>query len=216
MRILLALVSIIAMLTVTGCSSAYYETLEKFGIEKRDLLIDRVEDARNAQGDASEQFADALDQFRATVSVGAADLEESYERLDSEYEDSKESAQAVSDRIDEVKRVSDDLFDEWDDELDDYADASLKKRSSAMLEETRARYETLIAAMEKAESSMFPVLEAFEDQVLILKHNLNSRAIGALKGELAVIERDTQSLIAEMQRSISEADAFLKSFRAGA
>ena len=51
----------------TACSTAYYSALEKVGIEKREILVDRVEDARDAQEDASEQFASALDQFRSVV-----------------------------------------------------------------------------------------------------------------------------------------------------
>ena len=62
---------------LTACSSAYYGTMEKFGIEKRDIMVDRVEDARDAQDDASEQFTSALDQFRsAEVQLVVADVDE--------------------------------------------------------------------------------------------------------------------------------------------
>jgi hypothetical protein len=56
------IVAAVFILTVLGaCSSAYYKTMEGLGIEKRDILVDRVEDARDAQDDASEQFTSALD-----------------------------------------------------------------------------------------------------------------------------------------------------------
>ncbi len=64
--------------------------------------------------------------------------------------------------------------------------------------------------MRRAESTMDPVLESFQDQVLALKHNLNARAIGALRNELDGIERDTARLISEMQKAIEEADAFIQ------
>jgi len=38
-----------------------------------------------------------------------------------------------------------------------------------------------------AEDQIAPVLKAFHDQVLFLKHNLNSRAIGSLKGTSATL-----------------------------
>ena len=47
--------------------------------------------------------------------------------------------------------------------------------------------------------------------VLYLKHNLNARAIGALRSELDSIERDTARLIADMQKAIAEADSFIQS-----
>ena len=51
---------IIATLSTTSCRSAYYKTMEAFGRHKRDLLVDRVEEARDAQEDAKEQFQSAL------------------------------------------------------------------------------------------------------------------------------------------------------------
>ena len=35
-----------------GCSSAYYGTMEKLGYPKRDLMVSRVESARDAQQEA--------------------------------------------------------------------------------------------------------------------------------------------------------------------
>ncbi len=203
--------ALLATLLLAGCSTAYYETMETFGFEKRDLLVDRVEDARDAQDDASEQFSSALEQFRATVNFDGGDLEKTYDRLNREYERSVDQAEEVRDRIDAVEQVADDLFDEWESELDAYSSAQLRAESSKMLRDTRSRYGQLMAAMRRAEATMDPVLEAFEDQVLVLKHNLNARAIGALKGELASIERDTDRLVREMQQSIAEADAFIAS-----
>jgi hypothetical protein len=43
-----------------------------------------------------------------------------------------------------------------------------------------------------------------------LKHNLNAAAIGSLRGEASRIESQIQTLIAEMNTSIAEADAFIK------
>ena len=203
--------TIFTLALLGGCSSAYYKTMEGFGIEKRDILVDRVEDARDAQGDASEQFASALDQFRATVNFDGGDLEETYDRLNAEYEKSVSEAEEVSTRIDSVEGVAEDLFREWEQELDQYSRADLRRSSASLLNDTRKRYKQLMATMRRAESSMEPVLEAFHDQVLVLKHNLNARAIGALRNELASIERDTANLIKQMQKAIAEADTFIES-----
>lgn len=198
-------------LSVTACSSAYYKTMETVGIEKRDILVDRVEEARDAQDEASEQFADALEQFRSVVNFDGGDLEGIYDRLNSEYESSVAEAGRVSERIDSVGSVAEDLFEEWEDELGEYKRADLRRNSEKLLKDTQRRYQQMMAAMRRAERTMDPVLEAFQDQVLALKHNLNARAIGALRNELDGIERDTARLITEMQKAIAEADAFIQS-----
>ena len=194
-----------------GCSSTYYKTMENFGIEKRDILVDRVEEARDAQDDASEQFADALEQFRSVVAFDGGDLEELYDRLNSEYERSRDQAAEVTERIDSVESVAEDLFEEWQQELGEYTRADLRRNSESLLKDTRRRYEQMMNAMRRAERTMDPVLESFQDQVLALKHNLNARAIGALRNEMESIERDTARLISEMQKAIAEADSFIQS-----
>lgn len=195
----------------TACSGTYYKAMESVGVEKRDILVDRVEEARDAQEDASEQFTSALDQFRATVSFDGGDLEAIYNRLDSEYEDSVAEAENVSARIDSVESVSEDLFEEWQEELAEYSNSEMRRNSESMLRDTKTRFKQMMVAMRRAEKSMDPVLEAFQDQVLYLKHNLNARAIGTLSKELDGIERDTARLIADMQKAIAEADSFIRS-----
>lgn len=205
--------SVLVLVFLGGCSSAYYKTMESMGIEKRDILVDRVEEARDAQDSASEQFASALDQFRATVNFDGGDLEEVYDRLNSEYESSSAEAGDVSERIDAVESVAEDLFNEWAQELEQYSRADMRRTSASLLKDTRTRYGKLMASMRRAERSMEPVLEAFHDQVLFLKHNLNARAVGALRNELDSIERDTANLIKQMQKAIAEANAFIDSMK---
>ena len=45
-------VPVALLLALAGCSSAYYGAMEKFGIAKREILADRVEDTRKAQQQA--------------------------------------------------------------------------------------------------------------------------------------------------------------------
>ena len=60
---------------------------------------------------------------------------------------------------------------------------------------------------------MGPVLSAFGDQVLFLKHNLNARAIASLKGSLADLQTDIAQLVQEMEASIAEAERFVREMR---
>lgn len=198
------------LLILAGCQATMYRALESVGIEKRDVLVKRVSSARDAQDQAKEQFVSALDQFRALVNIEGGDLERTYDRMSKEYERSRDRAQEVRDRIDAVEDVAEALFEEWEDELDDYSDASLRRDSERLLNDTRRRYSGLIAAMHRAEKSMQPVLNVFQDRVLVLKHNLNAQAVGSLRSELGSIERQTSTLVKEMERSIDEANAFIK------
>ena len=208
--------SILLALSLTllaGCQTAYYSAMEKVGYHKRDILVDRVESAQDSQKDAQEQFKSALEQFKSVVNFDGGELEDVYNKLNSEYEDSVAAADEVSQRIEKVNDVAQALFEEWQDELEQYSNARLKQTSAQQLRETRSQYDKLIRSMRKAEDKMKPFLTAFHDNVLFLKHNLNAHAIGALKGELINIQRNVDGLIKEMGKSIKESDQFIEALQ---
>lgn len=213
MKSLVLFASLVCLSFSMGCQGAYYSGMEKLGYDKREILADRVENARESQQDAKEQFANALERYKSVVSVDGGKLEEKYEILSDEYDDCDARAGKVRDRIASVEDVAKALFAEWAEEINQYTSTKLKADSKKKLVATKARYNKLIKAMKRASSKMDPVLAAFKDQVLYLKHNLNAKAIAALEGELTTIRSDVTSLIKEMETSIAEADAFIKTLQ---
>lgn len=208
----LALVTLM-LFSLSACESTYYSAMEKVGIHKRDILVDRIDDARNAQQEGQQQFKDALEEFRAVTEYQGGDLAELYDRLNAEYEDSMSAAENIRDRIESVENVAEALFDEWESELDQYTSANLKRDSAQKLKETKSRYKTLMSTMRRAERSIDPVMDTLRDNVLYLKHNLNARAVNALKSELRSVDHNVQALVAAMSRAIEESDRFIETLR---
>lgn len=200
------------MICIAGCQTAYYAAWEKLGKEKRHLLKDQVEEVRSDQEQASEQFKDVLTRIKEMYGFDGGDLEDFYQELKADYEDSQERAEDVSDRIDRVEEIAEDLFKEWEREIAEIENPKFKSKSRASLRETQVRYERLHESMIRSEQSMQPVLKKLEDYVLYLKHNLNAQAIGAIRGEVAEIELEVASLIKDINRSVKDADDFLKEF----
>lgn len=211
MRTAILALILCAAAAATGCSSTTIALKEKLGIPKRDQLVARVQDTKEAQQDAKKEFQSALDQFLAitgkTEKMG--DLESKYRKLQSEYKDAESAATTVRERIKSVENVSTALFKEWRAELDQYESASIRANSERLLRDTERKYDQLHDAMKNAESKMEPVLSAFRDQTLFLKHNLNAQAIASLQDDATQIQGDVQRLIQDMQRSIDEATAFI-------
>jgi len=200
-----ALLIFVAILfsAASGCQTAYYATMEKFGVHKRDILVDRVQEARDEQQEAKEEFSSALDRFRSVVNFDGGDLQQKYDNLSADYDRCAGKADAVKARINKVEDVAEALFKEWEGEIAEYTNASLRQTSQNQMIETRARYEKVVRAMRRAEQKIQPVLSAFKDQVLFLKHNLNARAISSLQSELKSVEGDIATLIKEMETSIN-------------
>ncbi|MHC4416595.1 MAG: DUF2959 domain-containing protein [Planctomycetota bacterium] len=192
-----------------ACQNLYYGTMEKLGQHKRDILVSRVEATRDDQEAAKEQFRSALDRFSEVVAFEGGDLRAKYDRLTDELERSEAKAASVRRRIAKTEEVAEALFDEWETELAQYSSDDLRRRSERALRDTQERYRLLITTMKRAEGKMEPVLVAFRDHVLFLKHNLNAQAVAALQGDVVRLESDISELIADMEAAISEADAFI-------
>jgi hypothetical protein len=197
------------LICLTSCQSAYYAAWEKVGVEKRDILVDRVENAKDSQEEAQQQFSSALEQLSLLIKFDGGELQAVYDALKNEFEASEQSAIEVSERIDKVESVAEALFAEWQNELEQYSNVSLKRDSQAKLRDTQKRYKSLLVAMRKAEAKMPPVLNALRDNVLYLKHNLNANAIGALQGEFNGIKNNIGKLIIEMNKAIKESNTFI-------
>lgn len=200
-------------LLLAGCSGVYYNAMEKIGIPKRQILVDRVAEARGAQQAAKEQFASALDEFLSVAKVPASELKATYDRVKGELDDCEKRAKEVRDRIQSIQSVADALFAEWADELGKYSNPALRTQSAAQLEVTQRRYAELRRIMDQAASRMDPVLATFRDQVLFLKHNLNARAVASLDGTTRTLQGDISRLVADMEKSIKEADTFIASMK---
>lgn len=207
---LLSVSMLVVTLTLTGCQSAYYSAMEKVGVHKRDILIDRVEETKDSQQESQEEFKSALERLTTLIDFNGGELQDTYNQLNDDYESSLNAANEVSTNINKVEDVAEALFDEWSDELEQYKSASLKRESSKKLTATKRQFDQLLRSMRSAESKMEPVLTSLHDNVLCLKHNLNAQAVSAIKGEFTNLKRDIQLLMNDMNKSIADSNKFIE------
>ncbi len=201
-----------SVIFISGCSTAYYATMEKFGKEKRHILVDNVEDVQDSQTKAQEEFKDALTRIKELTSFEGGDLENFYNKLKDSYDDCDSRSKQIEKRINDVEEVATDLFTEWQTEINQINDAKLKASSKQSLADAKLKYQKLNSVMNKSTKGMYPVLAKLKDYVLYLKHNLNAKAVGSLGGEVVSIEKDVESLIKDMNVSIKEAEEFINNF----
>jgi tetratricopeptide (TPR) repeat protein len=190
-------------------SQAYYHSKESLGQHKRDLVVLHVEQACASLEHSRNQFEETLDKFKRVVAMNDTPLEQKYKLLKRQYEGCQFRADEVGNRISAITQVSEALFAEWEAELKLYQNRTLRNHSHQQLKTARQHYARLIKSLSKAESKIQPVLAAFRDQVLFLKHNLNAQAIAALQHECTLIAVDISQLIAVMEKTIQEANQFV-------
>jgi hypothetical protein len=197
-----------------GCTSSYYKAMKTFGKEKRDILVSRVKDSKKDQQQAKEQIKTTMESFQALTGFQGGQLEKSYKKLNGDYEKAADAAQKLHNRIDSIDQVSNDLFKEWQKEIDGMENKKLKAQSATMLRQSRLNEANYVKSMRQTEARMTPVITAFRDQVTFLKHNLNARAIGSLKGTSAKMSTDVDVLIVSLDSSMAQADSLINSLNA--
>lgn len=201
------------LLGFCGCGTIYYGTMEKLGVHKRDIMVDRVQAARDTQNEAKAQFLTAMEQFKRVVNFKGGDLEAEYKNLSATLQKSEAKADDVRDRIRSVEDVSEALFIEWRSEIKQYSSDSLRQSSQRKYDTTKGKYEGLIGAMKKAESKLEPALVPLRDQVLFMKHNLNAKAIAGLGDELVSVQANVDTLVRDIEAAVNQADAFIESLQ---
>ncbi len=189
--------------------TVYYSARESIGEHKRDIVVAHVEQACVGLQETRDEFEDALKHFKTLVCVNDAALDHKYHLLNRQYQFCCAKSDAVSNRIKAIEQVSEALFAEWEHELNEYTSRSLRAHSKQQLKIARQNYARLIRSMQRAEAKIQPVLAAFKDQVLYLKHNLNAQAIAALRHEFIEIGIDISQLIQAMELTIAEASQFV-------
>jgi len=207
------LLGITLSLSLTACSTVKYEALEKVGIYKRDILVDRVEDARDSQEETKEELVEAYAELNTLIGVEGGDLERQYKALDKKVERSRDAIEELDDHLKAIDTVSEDLFEEWQEELGQYNSATLRRDQEQKLAESRQQFKALRARMQTARARVDPVMAVLNDNVLYLKHSLNARALDALRGEATALEGKVDALIKDMQLAIDEADRFIRQMR---
>lgn len=207
--------AIIAIVLLPGCASVQYSALEKVGVHKRDILIDKVEEARDAQTDTRDKLVSAYDELSSLIGYDGGQLDAQYTKLNKAVERSAGARDRLDDRLQAIDRVSKDLFGEWEEELKLYQSATLKADQTTKFKAAKTQYAAMRARMQTARDRVDPVMSVLNDNVLFLKHSLNAQALAALKGQAASLKTRVDALIRDMQKAIDDANAFIAQMGAG-
>jgi hypothetical protein len=194
-------------LVFAGCQSAYYGTMQTIGVEKREILRDRIGDWREVQQQAKAEVDDAYHLFTTLSFTG--ELESFYKELDKAAGRVAGGAEDVTGRIERVEMVGVDVFQEWTTGVGEIQNASLRASSEKTLQSARARYQGLLDSMRNAEGKMALVVTAFRDRVIFLKHNLTEQTVSDLKTVTEDMQREIQPMGRAIDVATAEADEFV-------
>ena len=211
-RTLLFTLIFTAAVYLAGCETMQgvtNKTKEMFGVQKRAILVSEVKEARTSMEEVKAKFQTTMETFNTVLTSNEGKLDKKYRILKSEHEKIGNKAGAIQENISSVSKVADELFIEWQTELNSYSSESLRKSGEQMLQNAKNHNTQFINAMTQADEKAGPVITALGDLVLFSKHNLNAQDMASVKGEMDSLAGKVTALITEIDASISEADKLI-------
>lgn len=195
-----------------GCNnSLVYDLQETMGTPKRQVLLSRVQDARDSMKESKKVFTSAMQQFGSVFKESGSKLENKYKILKGEYDACNTKASELRSHIASVKSIGQVLFQEWQKELDQFTNEQMRKLSEVKMQQTREKYVTMIDSMDRVSARITPVMTSMNDQLLNIKHSLNALIVVSLEEELVQLRGQMDNLMAEIDASVNHCNAFIGS-----
>jgi tetratricopeptide (TPR) repeat protein len=200
-----ASVILVGLIFLTGCGGAYKAS----GQYKRDLLLDRIEKARQSHEQAKKQFEVVLANYSNIIDANAGDIRGEYNKLNRECKRARKITKDINRSVQDVQDVGKPLFRSWEDELSEYKNEDIRRTSEEQLEIARSNYLKLVHTMKSSESIISTVLTSLNDQVLFMSHNLNTKALSLFGKEVTSLKGKVDELVKHMQNAIKDAETFV-------
>ncbi len=205
----------IGVLGMLGCrTGAYYSAMDKVGYERREILADRLQDARASQLEAKEQLGRALSSLRRIDTVPVSGLEDLHADLKHQAGDTKDALNDLRSNIASVDSVARSMFSQWGDDLARINDDTVRRQSAAKMRETQQDYNQLSASLRDTEHRLANVVPALQDQVIVLETSLRAGIRPGKTATLQEVRDQVSSLIEDLQGSIDRTQHFIDA-RAG-
>jgi hypothetical protein len=123
-----------------------YWPLEKYN---RHTLVQPIKYANKKQQQTKHQLHTTMESFQALTGFQGGSLEKSYKRLNSDYESAASQAGKLHDKIQSIDQVSNDLFKEWQGEINAMDNGKLKSQDTVMLRNAKSRQASYMRAMRR-------------------------------------------------------------------
>ena len=160
---------------------------------------------------AKERAGEALVALQTLVSPdGGGDAVAAYAVLASAIDRSEQQAKNLKDAVEPMKAASKPVFQRWEKDLDGFTSERLRERSRQRLDDTRSRYEELVAVVDPALASLETFNATLRDHALFLGNDLNSSSLSILEDEVDQMGEDAVALDDLLSRTMVTSRAYVE------
>lgn len=175
-------------------------------------LVARVRASEKELERSRADFGQAFTLYQRLSAPQAVELERLSKEFSGAVKACASRAREQGKRVDAVRESKEELLQGWGEELAGYSSETMRKKSAAMMQDTEARAQKVLASLEGVQQRMQPVLLKLQDYELFFHHNLNARAIATLEDTYKDFDAEFRALEKEFERARGEVAGFLATF----
>ena len=102
-------------------------------------------------------------------------------------ERSEEQNEELRDAVEDMEDAAGPFFEKWTSGLQAFTSAGMRHRSQVRLDDTRERYQKIVAVVEPAQSNFVLFNLGLRDHALFLGHDFNAMAVAEIEGEISAL-----------------------------
>lgn len=208
--------TIAALLALTGCASAVYDSLERRGVDAKIVLLDRVGEARNDALGAATKIESAAATLAAAKGLEGPALARQIDSARAYTQDAAVAAQDLRLSTDTVGASGARYFREWEEEIALYQTPAEQGAAAAKLKAQADAHKRLGGALSAASLRLSPALAILNDEIAVLRKNPTSGVVVASRAaRIDAASAAAAEAAASLRDAGAEADNFLAALNAG-
>jgi HD superfamily phosphohydrolase len=194
-------------LCVAGSASA-----QRTGHQQIDRLISRAESTVSQISLTRLQAQDTVDAYKALIS-GEGDSRRAFRDLNRELDRLDSQRERTRSRARRMESSAKELFAEWANSITKISSEELGATARTRLDDTRQRYDELIALGGEAGDAFDAFAASLRDQVVFVEHDLNEAALDSLREYSPTFDEKSQTLFRKINSVVGTASRLIESMR---
>jgi cell pole-organizing protein PopZ len=197
------------LLAVGACAST---TKQAQSVQAVDDLLTHIERVQVDATVAKDRARGALVQLTTLVSPNfAGDATKAFATLKEAIETSDKQTLDFRRSIGPMSESAESVFARWTSDLEGFGNTRMRQRSQGRLDETRARYQTVLTSAQAVLVSLEAFNADMNDQALFLASDLNAAAVQAIHPEVRELHERAKELDGRVDACSNAARAYVES-----
>jgi len=193
-----------AVAIAPSCASAH----KPEGLRRSETLAADIEDYTSSLESFKAELRETLTAYDRVVESPSGDYLTPYVRFRQGIETLTRHQEDFPDRVARIEKSARAFFVVWDGDLQRFSDGSMRERSADRLEETRKRYETLVATHAKVAATTEGLLTAMRDHALFWANDLNADSTRALERDATKLQQVSEQVVSAIDELLASASTY--------